>query len=450
MLAAKKNRRQFPVYDPVFRDGKVPQKDTLLGTLEHIGPGDRGEANIFWERATKRGEDGGWHDRGSKVTRQEKLCAISLVKRFAWAQHFSKIFDINTQALRYADSATVAASKWLTAGIQLAPDDVRRKHGDWSGQWLHWSTQQPPNDDMDEEKIHDEIWNAIKTKKKTQGNPPTYFALLMFDGDKMGDRFNDAKSAHHYQRISRTLGNFTLNHIRKIVEEKYQGQLIYAGGDDALCLLPTETALACAAEINLHFRQNWDDGVKDIVMDFRPNLRKATISGGLVVAHYKEDLRFVLDQARRAEKAAKDAGRNALQITVCRRSGEHTSALIPWDFVPTMIEWVRGFLNKASDRWAYKLRSDLPVVASNPQMFELELGRQLNRTEEITQKQFPLEKVQKALNLYLELRFRMVPLNCQWQSNQTNVHSCMSCTEILENFVTLLQSASFLARGRDV
>ena len=416
MLAAVKNRRHFPVYAPKIPAGDVPQKDTLLGTLEHLGPGKLSEVAGFWETAAVR-----WLARGSRVTRSERLCAVSLAKRFAWAHHFSKLFDINPQELRYADSATVAAAKWLAESIPLRPNAVRREHRDWSGQWLHWPTPEPPNDDIDEDPVPEPVWDAIQAKKAKQSKPPTYYCCFMFDGDRMGDRFNAAKNATAYKKISNTLGDLALKVIKGIVEDKHFGELIYAG-DDAICVLPTETALACVGEINAEFHRNWDTGIKGIADQFPEDLRKATISGGLVVAHYKEDLRFVLEQARDAEKKAKAAGRNALSVTVCRRSGEHSSALVPWEFVKTIDDWVAGFLAKASDRWAYKLRGDLPVIGDDPGMFRLELGRQLNRAEDITRKHFPAKEVQAAFDKY---------------------------TGTITDFVTLLQMASFLARGRD-
>jgi len=438
MLAAVKNRRHFPVYAPVFGSDMVPQKDTLLGTLEHVGPGNREESRAFWKDTATE-----WLAHGSKVTAAERLCAVSLVKRFAWAHHFAKVFGYEDRRVRkYDDTATVAAAKWLADERAPDPRKLVQRHELWSGQWLYWETPVPPkNPDNrdgtpDDDPVPPNVWRAIRAKRDAQGKPPTYYAVFVFDGDKMGGRFNAAKDAPAYQRISGTLGNFALTLIRGIVERHY-GQLIYAGGDDALCVLPTETALACAKEIDQQFRDNWQKGL--------PDDEPATISGGLVVAHYKDDLRFVMNQARAAEKKAKDAGRNALQITVCRRSGEHSSAFVPWDFLSTVIGWVNGFLAKASDRWAYKLRADLPVIEQDPQMFKLELGRQLNRAEEDTKK---LLSANQLLGHFDSYRDQLLDPHRQ---NERHEQGKPPATEkdAITDFVTLLQTASFLARGRD-
>src|SRR5207249_2516274 len=109
-------------------------------------------------------------------------------------------------------------------------------------------------------------------------------------------------------------------HVVPGVVKRHHGTLIYAGGDDVLALLPTSAALACARELRLAFSGQPDvnggadrgyyrkDG-QDLLM-MGP---KATLSAGLAIVHSKEDLRFALEQVRRAERQAKDAGRDALQ-----------------------------------------------------------------------------------------------------------------------------------------
>src|SRR5262249_36893857 len=103
----------------------------------------------------------------------------------------------------------------------------------------------------------------------------------------------------------------------------------------------------------------------------------ASISAGIAVVHYKEDLRFALERARAAEKAAKQIGKkhgdsntkDALALTVCRRSGEHTTVVLGWQQAPLVTELVNDFgstVKKASDRWAYKLRAELPTLSALP------------------------------------------------------------------------------------
>ena len=129
----------------------------------------------------------------------------------------------------------------------------------------------------------------IKTNDK-------YYAILMMDGDKMGDLINGEtiastwKSVMHsemvkrfenkefypqirrvwqeifnneklnkmlltpstHSAISEALGDFAIYGVYSIVG-KYGGKLIYAGGDDVAAVLPVENALKCANEIRKYY-----------------------------------------------------------------------------------------------------------------------------------------------------------------------------------------------------
>jgi len=248
--------------------------------------------------------------------------------------------------------------------------------------------------------------------------------------------------------ISEALANFALYVVPSIIH-RYHGTLIYAGGDDVLAILPTAEAVACARELRLAFSGDPKDnggaragyykvGEREILM-MGP---KATASCGLAVVHYKEDLRFALREARRAEKAVKDAGRDALQITVCRRSGEHTSVLCPWDFAPTVERWIAAFVQKASDRWAYRLRADVKTLAALPvDAVRAELIRQVHRSEESTKAKLRAGDSRSAGEV----------LAADFDEYLSQVrHRPRNVTErqATENFILLCQTASFLARGR--
>jgi CRISPR-associated protein Cmr2 len=421
LLQARRSVRHFPDYrlSEAEQRADVAQKCTLLGTFEHLGPGNRGAANSFWAAAAKK-----WNSRGTKTGPRERLCAVSLVKRFAWPCYFAERFGIELKTVRFSDTASMAASRWLRAAPVLEPDEVRDDHRDWSGQWLHWSS---PNQDEDERPVPKDVWGTIQTKRQKQGRPPAYLAVLTMDGDRIGDLLGKVTEPKVHTEISKTLARFALELARGIVEG-HDGELIYSGGDDVLALLPTETALACAAALNKAFRDNWTV----------PDQPRATVSAGLAVVHYKEDLRFALEQAHKAEQAAKAGGRDALQLTVCRRSGEHSTAFCPWTFVPRVTEWVKAFINKASDRWAYRLRAELDTLAGlDPSAVAAEVRRQVGRAEEQTQKGFAREGIDGPEAVAADLR------------QYVGLKQGEPFAAALGDFVTLCQSASFLARGRD-
>lgn len=449
---------------------EVPAKCTLLGSFEQMGPGRREDSAQFWG-AVREGLQ------GTRLRDGERLCAVSLVKRFAVAAALADELGVSARELRFADTATIAAAEWLDQ-VQLDPDQVRREHDRWSGQWLHWTR---PDQDRDD-RAPDDVWGRIR-RARQDSRPPTYFAVLLMDGDRMGDwlRGNLAPSVQDvlhprlrdyfgrlpataaalaqqrplgpalHAAISTALATFATQLAPPIVA-RHRGQLIYAGGDDLLALLPVRTALACAHALRHAFSGDPDHNGGAASGFYRPQEpdarelptmgERATLSAGLAVVHYKEDLRAALDVARRAEKAAKNAGRDRLGLAVCRRSGEHVTTVAPWSFVPAVERLVDAFVAGASDRWAYHLRAELPTLVGLPaEAMAAEIRRQVDRSEPDTRRLLaagPAAAVDDA-GAALAGSFDQLRACSASSSDATS----------LEDFVNLCQSASFLARGRD-
>jgi CRISPR-associated protein Cmr2 len=454
LLDARRSVRHVPAYPPGTDEfARSPAKCSLMGTLEQMGPAGLAEAGELWRAAQSCGGL-----RGSRVGPRERLCAVSLVKRFAWPAYFARSggrpgrLGVPLHELRFSDTATVAAALWLRSGEPLSPERVRREHGDWSGQWLHWSR---PDQDRDDP-CRPEVWAAVepvlRRKRRSQGPAPAYFAVLMLDGDRMGEllRGTDPDPARPFPRgpersaeVSRRLTRYALHRVEEIVEARHHGELIYAGGDDVLALLPTRSVLPCAADL----RRAYGD-----------ELLGARASAGVAVVHHKEDLHFALAEARRAERAAKDFGRDALALRVCRRSGEHSGAALGWDQVAALDQLTRRYADTdVSDRWAYRLRAELPALVEMPRdarprlalewrAVEKEARRLLGRLEG---REDELALFRTAVERFLagyrdELRQR------QSRRGETERPTAAETdAAALEGFVTLCQAASFLARGRD-
>jgi CRISPR-associated protein Cmr2 len=133
-----------------------------------------------------------------------------------------------------------------------------------------------------------------------------YFAVLAFDGDKMGERIHHLRSAAEHTEFSRKLTTFALEKVRPIIE-RHDGRVIYAGGDDVLALLPADMAMNCAEELQTEF--------------FATTGCRA--SAGIAIAKYKNPLQDVVRAAQAAEKRAKQKlGRSAVAITLVKGSGE--------------------------------------------------------------------------------------------------------------------------------
>jgi CRISPR-associated protein Cmr2 len=230
--------------------------------------------------------------------------------------------------------------------------------------------------------------------------------------------------------ISQALGRFALRLVPHIVEERYPGRLIYAGGDDVLALVPLEDALAVARELRAAFSGHvrfvngnlqvcledsvtgyveWDD---EIFLTMGP---KATASIGMVFAHHLQPLDLVLQAVRRAEHAAKRRyGRNALAVEVLKRSGESITVGTKWsyDTIPDMIALLIDLIQrlqeeKISGKWPYVVQAEartLVELSSDAQKAELrrllmrQEGRKLREEEE--EKEAQAEELSRKLAMW--------------------------------------------------
>ncbi|MFQ5568418.1 MAG: type III-B CRISPR-associated protein Cas10/Cmr2 [Rhodothermales bacterium] len=224
--------------------------------------------------------------------------------------------------------------------------------------------------------------------------PSKYYAVLQMDGDDMGKwlsgqkapRFADAlhpgfiaklRQRHEnpaieedYKRwmdllknnplrpltpalhlaISRALGTFALYLVPRLTEEEHLGQRVYSGGDDVLAFASFRDALPLARRLRAAFsgqvreeegeqgsrlETGWEPRSGYVPVDghLRPTMgHTATASTGIVIAHYKHSLQHVFREAHQAceEYAKDDLKRNALAITVLKRSGERFQTGTKW------------------------------------------------------------------------------------------------------------------------
>lgn len=222
------------------------------------------------------------------------------------------------------------------------------------------------------DKIHREIAG--------DSDQPKYYAILVMDGDDMGKLLagEEMKQFHEYlhneirnkikasdvkrlltpsvhMAISRALMNFSVSKVREIVE-KNNGELIYAGGDDVLALLPVDKALKCAYEIQAEFNKSFDG------WDLLP---AKTMSAGIIIVHYLHPLHDALERARELEKIAKDSGKNAFFIGFLTRGGQYAVTGARWTIfesegLRTIVKLLRE--GKISKRFVYDLLNNAERV----------------------------------------------------------------------------------------
>jgi hypothetical protein len=116
-------------------------------------------------------------------------------------------------------------------------------------------------------------------------------------------------------QFSEALANFAMHRARSVVEA-HDGDLLYAGGDDVLAILPSTRAIECAQALRDAFRTDFADG------RIFPGSR-CEVSCGVAVGHRNAPLQMLVQEARSAEHRAKhELGRAALALSLYKRSGE--------------------------------------------------------------------------------------------------------------------------------
>lgn len=146
--------------------------------------------------------------------------------------------------------------------------------------------------------------------------PCPYLAVLVADGDRMGEKISEQNNPNEHRKFSKRLADFASN-VKSIVTKHY-GVLVYAGGDDVLAFLPVDKCLACARELH-------DDFGKRLADYGTP-----TLSVGIAIGHFMENLEDLLEYGRDAERAAKKPDRDGLAVRVHKRGGVPVQVRAQW------------------------------------------------------------------------------------------------------------------------
>ncbi len=324
-LAARRNTRDFQAWENPWPEASV--KDSLSGKEEIIGDEE------FWKRLVEKYGKQSDGDSNADVpsgqdmlfTAQEhKYGAMNLIKRL-WCREY------------------------LRDRLRLDTKEFYRGMG----------------------------FDSVQDVAKRNKAPSPYVAVLSMDGDEMGKwvsgektpRFLDQLSvparqvleqiltAHgcpalrrllspsYHLQFSEALANFATWLARPIVEA-FGGQLIYAGGDDVLAMLPADRAIGCARALRAVFRGEAPEQISSMKLNIdSPGFvtaglgyplivpgEKADVSVGLVIGHEMAPLQMLVKEAQAAERRAKqEYGRGAIAFSLYKRSGEIIQWGCKWD-----------------------------------------------------------------------------------------------------------------------
>lgn len=340
-----------------------------------------------------------------------------------------------------------------------------------------------------------DLQNKLKKITTTAFEPSSYYAVVMMDGDDMGkwlkgdfaptidqifhsrvwenlpasyqkelqqvfDKGKRPMSPAIHSAISAALRDYSLSFAKRIVEDEHLGKLIYAGGDDALALVNLRDLPSVMKKLRAAFSGHLDG---DLQVDFKADVSgfvdtgdnllvtmgpKATASMGVAIAHYKMPFSMVLDKAREMEKKAKKVdGKNAFAIALMKHSGEMRECAAKWDYeeirkpggtielIETLAKLIR--CEELSNKFIYSLRDEFlrlsdknGAVNISSSIIKEEIKRLILRAKK---KKADKEKDKKLKNEFGNIAEDFYKLFMEMDGH-------------LESFLTLLETANFLAR----
>jgi CRISPR-associated protein Cmr2 len=316
---------------------------------------------------------------------RERLDAIGLVKRFGgigmdFGARFPSTSSVASTWFLEAVRGKPELEQYREAVEVLLDDHLHKVNSDpewpYDGDLFYKEELEPKrlhdSYGIEESKISGKALNQAKEKltallKASSVPLDRYYAILVFDGDNMGEHIAACQGKRDHQDLSEMISQFAAS-VEEIVEKpSCQGRLVYAGGDDVLALAPLSSALPMAQELATTFTK--------IIPD-------ATASGGLAIVHHLYPLGSALKAARAAEKSAKSVdSKNALAVRVLKRSGETTETRSKWSDVGKYFNSVyQHFKTEAlSSQFAYSVLQSAYGIPEPGEMFEAELKRLTGR-----------------------------------------------------------------------
>ncbi len=346
LLARRKHWRTHRLPDePGDKCTVMPDLQELSGHIRAAGRAGREQQDAFWARVRERTGD-------LDLRENERLCAVALVKRL-FPRVAGKALGWPIETTHWPSTVYVAAVPWTRRVLSSAPqparlyteaiqqsasgvlteggmlDDLPLVAGDFAKLDANYFHRErvlserlcPLQDDGGNgarrqfAALLQDVYDARDAEGEL-GPPPTFYALLLADGDRLGRLVGELEG----KPVSRALSTFT-SAVPGIVRQ-HDGVTIYAGGDDVLAMLPVPGALDCAAALADAYTSSFPEEARS----------RATLSAAVVFAQIRLPLAEVIREAHRLldDVAKDDNGRNSLAAGVLKPGGLNCQWTTTW------------------------------------------------------------------------------------------------------------------------
>lgn len=325
--------------------------------------GERPALHLNWEELRKNIEN---KNLKYHLDDSERLCGVCLTKRFFHIYLGTSPRFYSTRHFAWAPFVDACNNnKLIEEEKRIIESITGGKLGD------KCSIDHIDIDKIEYEKVRAEVLRKaeeIEDKSKQERlisfankfkNP--YFAVLMADGDEMGkwlgikqEKRGRELTEEFHKTFSEALTEFAQN-VAKL-EDGIWLKFVYLGGDDVLAVMHPSKALWFAKQLNYEFKCALKGKLGN-------THEEPTISAGIVIAHEKENLTFVLENLRHAEKRAKKEGRDRFCVSVIPHNGSPVELVLRWCEIYKLEKLVNHFeMEKLSSRIPYSLRKEIEML----------------------------------------------------------------------------------------
>ena len=357
-LGALKSKKPYePLMDTYTYNGeKHPDGCTLCGERAHLA--------VDWKKLIENLQK---EDRLKYIKHYlkegEKLCGVCLVKRFAFyclkRQTFPSVHDIANakfkEELKDFEQRRPDLANRLKSLLKKYTGEEKPRLWEYNAELF--DIKELERTKMEEEDPEGVIDNLISELRQIYDNKllsepsKNYFAIIISDGDSMGDwlglnskiRKEKLERAFH-EKFSKALSNYAREIKSLESKEKFGLRIVYAGGDDVLAVADLREFLDFAEKLNPTFKNKVE--------------KDASVSAGIVIGHQKDNLAYLLNEAGKVEKKAKSVeGKSAFCITVIPRGGGPVSFWAKWEFLNLFKDTIEYFEKEIiGDRTVYDIR----------------------------------------------------------------------------------------------
>jgi CRISPR-associated protein Cmr2 len=272
----------------------------------------------------------------SRLEQGEGLSAVSMYKRLYEKTDFPSTAKIALLDKLEHISKDPGQSKALTAFKKLLP-------GNWDEQLL-FEENHTPKYFKKHEQISNLVNGAIRPEilekykqlvEKSGAFKPSYYALIVFDGDRMGEWMGGSHliSKSNLSTFQSTMKDLLRDYAlwANTYLDEPLGKTVYAGGDDFLGFINLHHLFDVLKTLRTEFDKQVNRPLKEEKSKFRVQPSSHfSFSAGIAISHYKEPLSLVLDEARKSEKLAKEFGLSGFSMSVIRHSGGTTNCVLPF------------------------------------------------------------------------------------------------------------------------